>query len=201
MVERSRFAAGLHRCSAGGDDIEPGAARDRVGFVRMTIGHPRFYDATSGLLTRDAFNFMVEHQLRNALRTQDFLTLVVVIAEREWRELVVAADEWIMKELARLIRSAVRSTDLISRTADGMLSLLLVGIDLERADAVIARLNDHIRRYGASPGLQITVGAACCPTHSISADELLRKALASRAMPARRSAPVPPESTGLGDPR
>jgi GGDEF domain-containing protein len=173
-----------------------GSPPERIGFLCMTIGHGRFYDAASGLLTRDAFNFMVEHQLRNALRTQDFLTLVVVIAEREWQELVVAADEWIVKELARLIRSAIRSTDLLSRTADGMLSLLLVGIDLERANAVIARLNDHLRRYGASPNLLISVGAACCPTHSISADELLRKALASRSAPMRRASRVPPESTG-----
>jgi diguanylate cyclase (GGDEF)-like protein len=165
----------------------------------MTIGHTRFYDAASGLLTRDAFNFMVEYQLRNALRTQEFLTLVVVIGEREWRELVVAADEWIMKEIARLIRSAVRSTDLLSRTADGMLCLLLVGIDLERANAVIERLHDHMRRYAANPSLLISIGAACCPTHSVSADELLRKALASRAVPISRPQPAPPatpESAG-----
>ena len=141
----------------------------------------RFYDAASGLLTREAFSFMVDHQLRHAQRAQEFLTLVVIVAEREWRELVVAADDWIVKELARIIRYAVRNTDLLSRTADGMLALLLVGVDMERAAAVIERVNDQIRRYGASPALQISVGAACCPTHSISADELLRKAIASRA--------------------
>jgi GGDEF domain-containing protein len=145
--------------------------------------HARFYDAASGLLTREAFGFMVDHQLRHAQRTQEFLTLVVIVAEREWQELVVAADEWVIKELARLIRYAVRSTDLLSRTADGMLSLLLVGIDMERARTVIERLNGHIGRYGGSERLQISVGAACCPTHSICADELLRKALASRTAP------------------
>lgn len=143
--------------------------------------HVRFYDAASGLLTREAFSFMVDHQLRHAQRAQEFLTLVVIVAEREWHELVVAADEWVVKELARIIRYAVRNTDLLSRTADGMLALLLVGIDMERAATVIERVNDQIRRYGASPALHISVGAACCPTHSISADELLRKAIASRA--------------------
>jgi GGDEF domain-containing protein len=142
---------------------------------------PRFYDAASGLLTREAFSFMVDHQLRHAQRTQEFLTLVVFVAEREWRELIVTADEWIVKELARLIRYAVRSTDLLARTSDGMLSLLLVGIDLERAHAVIERLHEHIRRYGASPALQISVGAACCPTHAICADELVQQAIARRA--------------------
>jgi GGDEF domain-containing protein len=141
----------------------------------------RFYDAASGLLTREAFSFMVDHQLRQAQRTPEFLTLVVFVLEREWRNLVVAADEWIVKELARLIRYAVRNTDLLARTADGMLSLLLVGIDLPRADAVIERLNDQIRRYGASPALQISVGMACCPTNAVGADELLETAMARRA--------------------
>lgn len=150
-----------------------------------TMTHARFYDAASGLLTREAFSFMVDHQLRHAQRAQEFLTLVVIVAEREWREIVVAADEWVVKELARLVRYAVRNTDLLSRTADGMLSLLLVGIDTERAMAVMARLDEQIRRYSASTALHISVGAACCPTHSICADELLRKAIASRSASGR----------------
>jgi GGDEF domain-containing protein len=147
----------------------------------------RFYDAASGLLTHEAFSFMVDHQLKHAQRTQEFLTLVVFTAEREWRELVVAADEWILKELARLIGYAVRSTDLLARTADGVLSLLLVGVDLDGARSVIDRVNQHIRRYGASPALHISVGAACCPTHAICADDLLRQALSRRVIPAAAS--------------
>jgi GGDEF domain-containing protein len=153
--------------------------------------HARFYDAASGLLTREAFSFMVDHQLMHAQRAQEFLTLVVIVAEREWRELVVAADEWILKELARLVRYTVRNTDLLARTADGMLSLLLVGIDLERANGVIERLNTHIRRYGTSPTLQISVGAACCPTHAIRADELLQLAIARRSTSVATRAPEP----------
>jgi GGDEF domain-containing protein len=171
----------------------------RLNRLNAVMTQARFYDAASGLLTREAFTFMVDHQLMHAQRAQEFLTLVVIVAEREWRELVVAADEWIIKELARLVRYTVRSTDLLARTADGMLSLLLVGIDLERANGVIERLNTHIRRYDTSPALQISMGAACCPTHSIRADELLKVAIARRsisiAAPATTStstsAPVP----------
>jgi GGDEF domain-containing protein len=157
--------------------------------------YTRFYDEASGLLTREAFSFMVDHQLKHAQRAQEFLTLVVIVAEREWRELVVAADEWLVAELAKLIRYTVRSTDLLARTADGMLALLLVGIDLERANGVISRLNSQMRRYESSPALQISVGAACCPTHAISADELLQLAMSRRAAPRvaarRRDDPVP----------
>jgi GGDEF domain-containing protein len=140
----------------------------------------RFYDPGSGLLTREAFSFMVDHQVRHAQRAQEFLTLVVFVVEREWRELVVAADEWVIKELARLIRTAVRETDLLARTAEGMVSLLLVGVDMDRAKSVIKRVKDHIQRYGGSSALQIRVGAACVPTHTISAGELLDLAISRR---------------------
>lgn len=153
--------------------------------------HAGFYDARTGLLTSEAFTFMVDHQLRQAHRAQEFLTLVVIVAEQEWRELVVAADEWIVKELARLVRYAVRNTDLLARTADGMLSLLLVGSDLERANCVIDRLNGHIRRYESSPALQISVGVACCPTHAIRAEELLQHAMSRRAISVAPSAGDP----------
>jgi GGDEF domain-containing protein len=150
----------------------------------------RFYDATSGLLTREAFSFMLDHQLKHAHRAQEFLTLVVFVVERRWRELVVdrewrdlavAADEWIVKEIGRLMRVAVRNTDLLARSGEGAISLLLVGVNRERALGVIERLNQHLRRYRGTPTLHINVGAACCPTDGVHADEL-------RATAARRAA-------------
>lgn len=143
-----------------------------------------FVDA-SGLLTREAFRFMVDYQLRQAERTQEFLTLVVFTVERQWQELIAATDEWLLGELGRLIGYATRSTDLLSRTADGVLSLLLVGVDLDSARRVIDRISDQIRRYETAPALRISVGAACCPTDAIAADDLFREALSRRVSPAR----------------
>jgi GGDEF domain-containing protein len=145
-----------------------------------SMTHPRFYDA-SGLLTLEAFRFMVDHQVRHAQRAQEFLTLVVFVAERDWRDLHGVADERSIREIARLIRGAVRNTDLLARTAEGMLSLLLVGIDLERAHAVIDRVRDHLRSYAGASGLRISVGTACVPTHTISSEELLHLAVSRRA--------------------
>jgi len=181
-----------------------------VDVVLMT--DPRFYDAASGLLTREAFSFMVDHQVEHAKRVQDFLTLVVFLVERRWRELVVdrdsrehavAADDWIVKEMARLIRHAVRNTDLLARTATGAVSMLLVGVDGEGARGVIERVNVHLRRYRATPALQISVGAACCPTDGVRGDDLLgaaRSRAARGAISASRAGdedrPVSRASTG-----
>ena len=139
---------------------------------------PSFHDAASGLLTDEAFTFIVNTLLKQALRTQEFLTLVIFYAERASREALVAADEFLVAELARLIRLAVRETDLIGRTADGMLALMLAGIDSERTTTVIDRLNEHFRRHDTASTLHIRVGVATCPAHGIQADELLRHAIA-----------------------
>ena len=160
---------------------------------------PRFYDAASGLLTLEAFSFMVDHQLKHAQRVQDYITLVVFLVERRWRELVVEqdwrehvvpADDWIVKEMSRLIRHAVRSTDLLARTASGAISLLLADVDGEGSREVVARVNGHLRRYRATPALQINVGVACCPTDAVHAEELIRTArrrAARGAVSARRA--------------
>jgi GGDEF domain-containing protein len=140
----------------------------------------RFYDAASGLLTPEAFSFMVTHLLRHAERTQEFLTLVVFVAERASRDAIEAADEWVVSEIARLIRQAIRETDLLGRTREGMLALMLAGIDVERASGVIERLTVLLARHGMAPGLEISVGAACCPTHAVSVDELMQHALSRR---------------------
>jgi hypothetical protein len=61
-----------------------------------------------------------------------------------------------------------------------MLSLMLAGIDTERAVGVIERLRALLGRHRMAPGLQISVGVACCPTHAVRVDELLQQALSRR---------------------
>ena len=57
---------------------------------------------------------------------------------------------------------------------------MLAGIDTDRAAGVVERLNALVGRHGMAPGLQISVGVACCPTHAVRVDELLQQALSRR---------------------
>ena len=114
------------------------------------------------------------------------MTLVVFVAERASRDAIDAVDEWVVTELGRLIRQAVRETDLLGRTRDGMLSLMLAGIDTERAAGVIERLNALLGRHGAASANQ-WLGVACCPTHAVRVDELLQRRSRSGRRKPRRS--------------
>ena len=59
------------------------------------------------VLTPNAFEFVLDGELRRAVRSQNFLTLVVLEARREWEGLEVTADDGTVDEVAQL--SAARS--------------------------------------------------------------------------------------------
>jgi GGDEF domain-containing protein len=132
-----------------------------------------FYEENSKLLTPGAFEFVLESELKRAVRSQNFLTLVVIEASREWEGMTVSADDGTLQEVAALIGREVRDTDLLGHT----LALVLLDADFEHSTRVIDRLVSRIESYEFSTALRIAVGAACYPTHAVDADTLKRQAL------------------------
>ena len=137
-----------------------------------------FYEENSKLLTPGAFEFVLESELKRAVRSQTYLTLVTVEASREWDGMTVTADDGTLHEVAQLIIREVRDTDLLGHTGRGMLGLVLLDADLEHSERVIGRLVARIENYEFPTALRIAVGAACYPTHAVDADSLKRQALA-----------------------
>jgi hypothetical protein len=136
-----------------------------------------FYEDGSKLLTPGAFDFVLDGELRHALRSQNFLTLVLVEAAREWDGVLVTADESTVAEMAEIIGGEVRDTDLIGHTDKGALTLALLDADLEHSARVIERLASRIEYYEFPMALRIAVGAACYPTHASDAETLKREAM------------------------
>jgi GGDEF domain-containing protein len=136
-----------------------------------------FYEEGSKLLTPGAFEFVLESELKRAVRSQNFLTLVVIEASREWEGMTVSADDGTLHEVATLIGREVRDTDLLGHTDRGTLALVLLDADFDHSTRVIDRLVARIENYEFSTALRIAVGAACYPTHAVDADTLKRQAL------------------------
>ena len=137
-----------------------------------------FYEENSKLLTPGAFEFVLESELKRAVRSQNYLTLVTVEASREWEGMTVTADDGTLLEVAQLITREVRDTDLIGHTDRGTLALVLLDADFEHSERVIHRLIARIENYEFQTALRIAVGAACYPTHAVDAESLKRQALA-----------------------
>ena len=135
------------------------------------------YEEADKVLTPGAFEFVLDSELKRAVRSQNFLTLVVVEASREWEGMTVTADDGTLQEVAQLIGKVVRDTDLIGHTERGTLSLVLIDSDFEHSSHVINRLVSRIEHYEFATALRLAVGAACYPTHAVDAESLKRQAL------------------------
>ena len=146
-----------------------------------------FYEEGSKLLTPNAFEFVLDSELKRAVRSQNFLTLVTVEASREWEGMMVTADDGTLQEVAQIIGREVRDTDVLGHTGKGTLALVLLDTDFEHSSRVIDRVVSRIENYEFQTALRIAVGAACYPTHAVDAESLKRQAI-SRPLVNWRSA-------------
>ena len=152
-----------------------------------------FFEEGSRLLTPHAFEFVLDGELKRAVRSQNYLTLVTVETSREWDGLTVAADQGIVQEVASILGHEVRDTDLLGLGENGMLSLVLLDSDYDNSTRVIDRLVQRIDNYEFPAPLRISVGAACYPTDAVDADSLKRQAV-SHPVVAWRSGPTDPRA-------
>jgi GGDEF domain-containing protein len=136
-----------------------------------------FYEEGSRLLTPGAFEFVLDSELKRAVRSQNFLTLVMVEAAREWDGVLVTADDGTVQEVAQIIGKEVRDTDLLGHTEKGTVAIVLLDADFEHSTRVIDRLVARIENYEFPTAMRIAVGAACYPTHAVDADTLKRTAM------------------------
>jgi hypothetical protein len=136
-----------------------------------------FEEAGSRLLTPNAFEFVLDGEMKRAVRSQNYLTLVVFETHREWDGMTVTADPGTLEEVADIVGHEVRDTDLLGSTESGVLSVVLLDADYENGTRVIDRLVQRIDHYEFTSPLRISVGAACYPTHAVDPDSLKHQAL------------------------
>jgi len=146
------------------------------------VASERFLEDRARLLTPHAFEFVLDAELKRAVRSQNFLTLVVLEARREWDGLTMTADEGIVEDVARIVGNEIRDTDLLGDAGNGTLSLVLLDADYESSRKVIDRLVERIDSYDFPAPLRISMGAACYPTHAVDSHSLKRRAITHPAV-------------------
>jgi GGDEF domain-containing protein len=154
------------------------------------MGEAFFEEEGSRLLTQNAFEFVLDGEMKRAVRSQNYLTLIALEARREWDGMTVTADEGTLDEVARIVGHEVRDTDLLGSTEAGVISLVLLDADYENATKVIDRLVQRIDHYEFTTPLRISVGAACYPTHAVDPDALKQQALSHPVVNWRGGAPL-----------
>ena len=135
------------------------------------------FEEDARVLKQHAFEFVLDGELKRAVRSQNFLTLVTLETNGEWDGMSVTADDGTVGEVAEIVRHEVRDTDVLGYTNQGQLSLVLLHADFSNSTKVIDRLIQRMEHYDFPSPLRISVGAACYPTHAVDAESLKQQAV------------------------
>ena len=107
-------------------------------------------------VTPDTFDFVLANELKRAARSQNFVTLVLMEPHADDR-----ADA--VREVAHLVSRELRETDLLA-VEGNTVSMVLLDADLQNSQGVIERVMSRLDHYQFTVPVNITIGAACCPT-------------------------------------
>jgi len=139
--------------------------------------NPGNFPQNSKLLAPTAFRFVLNRELRHAMRANGCLSLVTIETTRDLGGTRVSADDETVHEIAQLLHGEMRDRDLLGYTDAGTLSLVLRSTDYQRSMRVIDRLLARLGQHSFQAPVQIALGAACYPTHAMGAESLKRWAV------------------------
>jgi len=148
-----------------------------------------FFPNNSKLLAPTAFRFVLNRELRHAMRANGCRSLVTIETTRDLGGTTVSADDETMHEIAQVLNNEMRDRDLLGYTDAGTLSLVLRSTDYQRSMRVVDRLMAKLERHSFQAPVQIAVGAACYPMHAMGAESLKRWAVSHPVASVSASAP------------
>jgi hypothetical protein len=134
-------------------------------------------------LTPEIFELVVTNELKRAIRSQNFLTLLIMEPTAPSAESERPA---LARELARIVGRVVRETDILSPERDGRLAVVLLDTDFDSSMQVVGRLMTWIEHYQFRTPASFSIGAASCPRDGVDLVSL-RSAAASRSAQPRRA--------------
>jgi len=136
-----------------------------------------FVDATTGVLSEEAFQHMLTRETGRATRYQDFFSLCLVKPDLD--EGSEDSKEEIEAAISKKIPDFVRSTDMVGRLGGGI-GIMLLYTSGEDAICVANRIRTHIEQVmfrnrpgGKSHRLTLSIGEVSFPHHGHDRHTLL----------------------------
>jgi len=152
--------------------------------AQETIHHMAYHDALTGLANRHEFENRVEHALHTA-KVDNYAHILIYLDLDQFKIINDtcghhAGDE-LLRQLAVLLRDAVRESDCLSRLGGDEFGVLLENCSLERAEFIANKILQMIRDFRFSwEDKAFTVGASMgmviIDSHSQNVSEMLRNA-------------------------
>jgi diguanylate cyclase (GGDEF)-like protein len=153
--------------------------------MRKKLEHQSIRDGLTGLFNRHFLEIALTRELARATRRKGSLAVLMIDVDHFKRlndQFGHAAGDAVLKEVAKVFSSGVRTEDLVCRYGGEEFTIILPDITLEaafnRAEVIrkaIANLRNELDNelYSA---VTISIGGALFPTNGLTAEALLRHA-------------------------
>jgi diguanylate cyclase (GGDEF)-like protein len=131
-------------------------------------------DPSTSLVNEEIFEFITDLEVRKAVRLQYYLSLLAIEPEMNGDIQEPAA---VVRQLAQLIQTELRGTDLITLGASPRLHVLLVNAQLYNLPAIIERIVRQVSRHRFEvdhkpQAVALSIGGACFPTTARGREDL-----------------------------
>jgi diguanylate cyclase (GGDEF)-like protein len=151
--------------------------------LRETLRTQAIRDPLTGLFNRRYMEESLEREFRRATRKESPLAILMVDIDYFKRlndSYGHEAGDAVLRELARIFQSQLRSEDIASRFGGEEFVLILPETDIGAAVECAERLRQAVhgmqmQHYGqVLEGISLSMGLACCPQHGKTVDALMR---------------------------
>lgn len=153
--------------------------------AQQTIEQLAFYDPLTNLPNRRLLSDRLQQALEHAQRYQDKMVAVMIFDLDNFKTVNDSlghnyGDE-LLKHVAGIFQSQVRSEDTVSRQGGDEFTIVLAGMRqiekiAEIADGILQKLSQPINLSGQQVVISTSIGIAVYPNDAQSYDELLRNA-------------------------
>jgi GGDEF domain-containing protein len=130
------------------------------------------------VLNRDLFLFLLDLEVKRALRYQNFLCLMLLKVNQFSKDNNGGGLETCHNTLTSLLAEEVRESDIIGSLGSNKIVILLPYADMRVGANVKSRFEDALRYYDfKEKGFEILVDQICFPIHGTDTMDLVREAL------------------------
>ena len=137
-------------------------------------------DTLTGLLNRRALQDVAQTMFQRLLRTRKKLAMLFADLDKFKAindELGHAAGDLVLKQFADIVRSSIRSTDVVARYGGDEFIMLLEDSGLDRAEIVASRIQQKVNEWATANSIEfsVTFGLGEAPTHGDTFASLLEQ--------------------------
>ncbi len=130
------------------------------------------------ILNRDLFLYFLDHEVKRALRYQNFLSVLLLRLVPCSKGIEGKGFENCCQTLGSVLKEEMRETDVLGFLAEDKWAALLPYADMNAVDQAKVRFENALKYYDfKNRGFQVKVQQFCFPRNGTNTPDLIKKAL------------------------